>query len=156
MPNSLWPHGLQYARLPYHSLSPGVCSNSCPLNQWWHPTILSSVSPFSSCLQSFLASGNFPMSWLFALGGQRIGASTSILPMNIQDWFPLGLAGLVSLLSKRLTRVFSAPQFDSINSSALSLLYGSTLTSVHNYWKIHSFDCIDLSQQKPNQKWIIQ
>ena len=156
MPNFLWPHGLQHARLPYHSLSPWVCSNSCPLSQLCHPTILSSVSPFSSCLQYFVASGTFPMSWLFVSGGQSIGASTSILPMNIQDWFPLGLTGLVSLLSKTLSRVFLTPQFDSINSWALSLLYGSTLTSVHNYWTIHSFDSTDLSQKKPNQKWIIQ
>ena len=156
MPNSLWLHGLQHARLPCPSLSPGVCSSSCPFSWWCHPTVLSSVSPFSWCLQSFLASGTFPMSWLFTSGGQSIGASTSVLPVNIQDWFPLGLTGLVPLLCKRLTRIFPAPQFYSFNSSAFSLLYGSTLTSVHNYWKNYSFDCTDLSEQKPNQKWIIQ
>ena len=99
MSNSLWSHGLQHARLPCPSPSPGACSNSCPLNQWYHPTISSSVIPFSSWPQSFPASGSFPMSQLFTSGGQSIGASTSVLPMNIQDWFPLGLTGLISLQS---------------------------------------------------------
>ena len=97
--NSLRPHGLQHARLPCLSPTPGACSNSCPSSQWCHPTISSSVIPFSFCLQSFPASGSFPMSQLFASGGQSIGASPSalVLPMNIQDWFPLGLTGLISL-----------------------------------------------------------
>ena len=99
MSNSLWSHGLQHARLPCPSPSPGACSNSCLLNQWYHPTISSSVIPFSSWPQSFPASGSFPMSQLFTSGGQSIGASTSVLPMNIQDWFPLGLTGLISLQS---------------------------------------------------------
>ena len=105
----LWPHGLQLARLPCPSPSPGVCSNSCPLNWWYHPTILSSVIPFSSCLQSFPASESFEMSQLFASGAQSSGASASasILPMNIQGWFPLGFIDLISLLSKGLLRVFS-------------------------------------------------
>ena len=87
-----------------------VCSNSCPLNQWCHPAISSSVAPISSCLQSFPASGSFPMSQLFTSGGQSIvaPASASVLPMNIQSWFPLGLIGLISLLSKWLSRVFSS------------------------------------------------
>ena len=87
--DSLWPHGLQHARLPCPSSSPGTCSNSCPSNQWCHPTILSSVIPFSSCLQSFPASGSFPMSWLFTSGSQSTGASASasVFPMNIQGWF---------------------------------------------------------------------
>ena len=91
------------------SLSPQVCSNLCPLSQWCHPTIWSSVTPFSSCPQSLSASGSFPMSGLFAPGGQNIGASASasVLPMNIQDWFPSGLTGLTSLQSKGLSRVFS-------------------------------------------------
>ena len=84
------------------SLSPGVCSNSCPLSQWYHPTISSSVTPFSSCLQSFWASGFFPVSRIFASGGQSIGASASVLPVNIQGWFPSGLTGLI-LLSKGLS-----------------------------------------------------
>ena len=108
----LWrPHGLQHARLPCPSLSPRVCSDSCPLSQWCHPNISSSVIPFSSCLQSFPASGTFPMSQLFAPGSQSIGvsasASASVLPMKIQGWFPLGLTGWISLLSKGLSRVFS-------------------------------------------------
>ena len=101
MSNSLWPHELQHTRLTCPSLSPGACSNSCPLCQWCHPTISPSVVSFSFCLQSFLASGSFPISWLFALGGQSIGASASVLPMNIQDWFPLGLTGLISLYFAR-------------------------------------------------------
>ena len=103
-------HGLQHTRLPCPSLSPGVCSNSCPSSQWCHPTISSSVVPFSSCLQSFPASGSCPMSQLLASGGQSTGASSSasVLPMNIQDWFPLGLTGLFSLLSKGFSRVLSS------------------------------------------------
>ena len=109
MSGSFQPHGLQHARLPCPSLSPGVCSISCPLNQGCYPTISSSVVPFSSCLQSFPASGSFPMSWLFTSCGQRIGASASasVLPVNIQDSFPLGLIGLISVLSKGLSRAFS-------------------------------------------------
>ena len=89
----LWHHGLQQARLPCYSLSPGVCSNSYPLSRWCHPTILSSISPFSSWVQSCPASGSFPVSQFFASGGQSTGASASasVLPMNIQGWFPLGL-----------------------------------------------------------------
>ena len=107
MSDYLPPHGLQHAGLPCPSPSPGCCSNSCPLSQWCHPTISSSVIPFSSYLQSFPASGSFPMSQIFASGDQSTGTSTSGLPINIQDWFPLGLAGLISLLSEGLSRVFS-------------------------------------------------
>ena len=109
MSNSLGSHGLQHTKLPCRSPSPGVCSNSCPLSWWCHPTISSSVVPFSSRLQSFPASGFFPMSQLFTSGGQSIGASVSasVLPMNIHGWFPLGLAGLISLQSGGLLRVFS-------------------------------------------------
>ena len=119
---------MQHARLPCVSLSPWVCSNSCPLSQWHHPIITFSVAPFSSCPQSFPASGSFPMSQLFASGGQRIRASTSasVFPMSIQDWFPLGLTGLISLQSKGLSRVFSSTTVQSINSSALTVLYGPT------------------------------
>ena len=108
--NSLWLHGLQHLRLPCSSPSTGACSNSCPLSQWCHPIILSSIIPFSSYPQSFPASGSFLMSWLFTSGGQSIGASASasVLPMNIQDWFPLGLTGLIFLQSKGLGRVFSS------------------------------------------------
>ena len=108
----LWHHGLQHARLPCPSPMPGAYSNSCPSSQWCHPTISSSVFPFSSHLQSFPASESFPMSHFFASGGQSIGvsASTSVLPVNIQDWFPLGfplgLTGWISLQFKGLSRVF--------------------------------------------------
>ena len=103
------PHGLQHTRLPCPSPSPGAFSNSCPLSQWCHSTILSSVIPFAPCLQSLPASGSFLMSQLFASGGQNIGASASasVLLMNIQDWFLLELTGLVSLQSKGFSRVFS-------------------------------------------------
>ena len=111
------------------------CSNSCPLSQWSLPTISSSVVPFSSCLQCFPASGSFPLSQFFASGGQSIGASASVLPVNSQDWFPLGLIGLISLLSKGLPRVFFSITVQNINSSGLSLLYGPTLTFVHDSWK---------------------
>ena len=106
--NSLQPHEPQHARPPYPSPTPGVYPNLCPLSWWCHPTISSSVIPFSFCLQFFPASGSFPMSRLFASGGQSIGvsASVSVLPMNIQDWFPLELSGLI-LQSKGLSRVFS-------------------------------------------------
>ena len=107
--DSLWPHGLQHVRLPCPSPTPGVYSNSCPLSWWCHPTVSSSVIPFSSRHQSFPASGSFQMSQLFASGGQIIGvsASASVLPMNIQDWFSLGWTGWISLMSNRLSRVFS-------------------------------------------------
>ena len=107
--DSLWPHGLQHARLSCPSPTPRAWSNSCPSSWWGHPTISSSAVPFSSCPQSFSASGSFQMSQFFASGGQTIGASASasVLPMNIQDWFPLGWTGLISLQSKGLSRVFS-------------------------------------------------
>ena len=108
MSNSLWPHELQHTRLFCPSLFPWACSNWCPLSQWCHPTISSSVTPFSSCPRSFPASGSFPVSQLFASSGWNIGASASalVLPMNIQCPFPLGLTGLISLLSTGLSWVF--------------------------------------------------
>ena len=105
--DSLQPDGLQHTRLPCPSLTPRVSSNSCPLSRWCHPTISCSVIPFS-CLQSFPASGSFPMTQLFASSGQSIGASASVLPMNIQGWSPLGLTDWISLQSKGLSRVFSS------------------------------------------------
>jgi len=105
--DSLWPYEPQHARPPCPSPTPGGHPNPCPLSQWCHPTISSSVVPFSSCPQSFPALGSFPISQLFASGGQNIGASASVLQMNIQGLFPLGLTGLISLLSKGLWRVFS-------------------------------------------------
>ena len=108
MSDSLRPHGLQHARLPCPSPTPRACSNSCPSSWWCHPTISSSVVPFSSCLQSFPASGSFPMSQFFTSGDQRTWASAlaSILPINIQDWSPLGWTGLI-LQPKGLSRIFS-------------------------------------------------
>ena len=109
MSDSFRPHGLQHARPHCPSPFPEACTNSCPLSRWCHPTISSSVILFSSCLQSFPASGSFPMSWLFISGSQSFGAATlaSVLPMNIQDWFSLGLADLISLHPQGLSRVFS-------------------------------------------------
>ena len=139
--NSLPLHGLQHVRLPCPSLSPGVCSNLCPMSQWCYLTISSSATLFSICLQSFSTSRSFPKSPLFTSGGQSTGASASasVSPMNIQGGLPLGLVW--SPCSPRDSqKSFPAPQFKSINSSALSLLYGSPLTSIHDYWKNHSFD----------------
>ena len=109
MSDSLWPHGLKHARPPCPSPTPKACSNSCPSSQWCYTTISSSVVPFSSCLQSFPAPGSFPRSQFFASGGLGIGvsASASVLPMNIQNWFPFGLTGWIFLQSKGLSRVFS-------------------------------------------------
>ena len=141
MSDSLWPHGLHYARLPCPSPTPRAYSNSCPSCQWCHPIISSSVVPFSSCLQLFPASRSFSMSQFFTSGGQsiEISASASVFPMNIQDWFPLGLIG--SHCSTRDSQESSpTPQFKSINSLALSFLYIPTLIFIHDYWKNHSFD----------------
>ena len=129
-------------RLPCPSPSPRVCSNSCLLSRWCHPTISSSVTSFSSCPQSFPASGSSPMSQFIASGGQSSGAppSVSVLPMNIQDWFPPGLTGLSRCSPRDSQESFSTPRFKSVNSSVLSFVYGPTLTSIHHYWKSHSFD----------------
>ena len=129
----LWPHGLQHARLS----CPGVCSNSCPLSQWYHPTISSYVPPFSSWPQSFPASGCFPRSQQFASGGQTIGASASasVLPMNIQDLFSLGLNNWISLLSHGLSQVFSSTTIWKHRFFSVQPFYGPTLSSVHDYWK---------------------
>ena len=149
MSNSLRPHGLQHARSPCPPPSPGVCPSSCPLNQWCYSTISSSAALFSFCLQFFPASGSFPVSHLFTSSGQSIGmsASASVLPMNIQDWFPLKLTGWSPCCPRDSQESSPASQFKSIHSLALSLIYGSALTSVHDYWKNHSFDYVDLCQQ---------
>ena len=119
------PMDCKHARLPFPSLTPGVCSDSCSSSWWRHPTISSSVIPFSSCFQSFPASGSFPMSHFFTSDSQSVGASASasVLPMNTQDWFPLGLTGLISLQSKGLSRVFSNTTFQKYQffSTQLSL-----------------------------------
>ena len=159
MSDSLWPHGPQHTRLPCPSPTPEACSNSCPSSHWYHPTILSSVVPFSY-LQSFTASGSFLMNQFFTPGGPSIEVSAlaSLFPMNIQDWFPLGLTCLIFLQSKGLSRVFSPPpkkQKESsptlitqhFNSLALSFLYSPTLTTIHDYWKNHHLDWMDLCWQ---------
>ena len=147
--SSLRLHGLQHARLHCPSQTHGAYSNSCPSSWWCHPKISSSVHPFSH-FQSFPASGSFSVSQLFTSGGQSIGvsASASVFPKNIRDWFPLG--GLVgSPCSPRDSQESSpTPQFNSINSSVLSFLYSPTLTSIHDYWKNHTSDLVDLCRQK--------
>ena len=153
MSDTLWPQGLQHARVPWPSVTLGFCSNSCPLSQWCCPTISSSVSPFFSCPQTFPAPGSFLMSRLFAsiaLHGQSIktSASASVLPMNIQDWFPLGWTGWISLLSKGLSRVFfhttvQKHQFFGIQPS----LWSSSHIHIWLLKKTHSFDYTDLCQQ---------
>ena len=147
MSKPLWPNGLQHARLPCPSSSPRACSNLCPLSRWSHPTISSSVVPFFSHLHSFLASESFPMSQFFASGGQSVGASASVLPVNIQDWFPLGWTGLISLKSKRLSRVFSntTVQKHQFFSTQLSLWSNS---HIHRQpLKNHSFDYMEICWQ---------
>ena len=149
MLDSLSPHGLQHARLPCLSLSAGVCSNSCPSSWWCHPTISSSVVPFSSHLQPYPASGTFPRSQFFTSGSQSIGVSAlpSVLPMNIQDWFPLEWTGWISLRSKGLSRVFSSitVQKHQFLGAQPSLWSNSQICT----WPLenHSFDYTDLCQQ---------
>ena len=140
--NSLWPHESQHARLPCPSSTPGVYSNSCPSSWWCHPAISSSVVPFSSCPQSLPASEPFPMSELFAWGGQSTGVSASAHSFQRNPRADLLQNGLVgSPCSLRDSQESSpTPQFKSINSSALSLLHSPTLTSIHDHWKNHSLD----------------
>ena len=132
MSSSLQPHGLQHTCLLCPPLSPGVCSNSYPCSRWCCLTISSSVTPFSSCPQSFPALGSFPVSLLFSSGGQSIGtlASASVLSMNIQGWFPLGLTGLISLQSRGFSRVFPGTTIKIINSLKFSLLSSPTLPTM--------------------------
>ena len=140
--NSLRSHELQHARPPCPSPTPGVDPNSRPSSQWCHPAISSSVVPFCSCPQSLPASESFPMSQLFAWGGQSIGVSAlaSFLPKNTQDWSPSEWTAWISLQSKGLSRVFSNTTVQSINSSALSFPHSTTLTSIHDHWENHSLD----------------
>ena len=148
MSDSLQPYGLQQARLLCPSLSPRVCSDSCPLSPWCYLSISFAATSFSFCLQSFPASRSFPMSQLFTSRGQSTGASAtaSVLPMNIQDWFPLGWTGLLFLLSKGLSRVFFSTIWQHQFLGAQPSLH-PTLTSLHDYWKNHSFDYMDLYWQ---------
>ena len=140
--DSLQLHGLQHIRPPCPSPTPGVDSNSHPLSRWCHPTISSSVIPFSSCLRSFPESGSFPMSQFFTSGGQSIGvsASTSGLPMNIQDWFPLELTVWAPCNPRDSQESSPTSQFKSIHFLAFRFLHSSTLTLVHDHWKNHSLD----------------
>ena len=143
--DSLWLHESQHTRPPCPSPTPGVHSNSCPSSQWCHPAISSSVVLFSSCPQSRPASESFLMSQFFAKGGQSTGVSAlaSFLPVNTQDWSPLGWTGSISLqqISLQLLQESSpTPQFKDINSSVLSFLYSPTLASIYDHWKNHSLD----------------
>ena len=140
--DSLWPYGLQHTRLRCPSSTPRAYSNSCPLSWWCHPTISSSLVPFSSHLQSFSASRSFQMSQFFESGGQSINASASasVLPMNIQDRVPLGWTVGSSCSPRDSQESSPTPQFKSFNSWELSFLYSPTLTSIRDYWKNHSFD----------------
>ena len=140
--DSLWPRESKHTRPPCPSPTPGVYPNSRPSSQWCHPAISSSVVPIYSCPQSLPASGSFPISQLFASGGQTIGvsASASVLPMNNHGWSPLGWTGWISFQSKGLSRVFSNTTVQSINFLALSFLHSPTLTSIHDHWKNHSLD----------------
>ena len=149
MSDSLWPHEPQHSRPPCPSPTPRVHPNPCPSSRWCHPTISSSVVPFSSCSQSFPASGSFPMSQLFAWGGQSIGvsASISVLPMNTQDWSPLGRTGWISFQYKELSSLLQH------HSSKASILRCSTFFTVqlshpvHDHWKNYSLDQMDLCRQ---------
>ena len=142
MSDSLQPDESQHARPPCPSPTPGFHSNSCPSSWWCHPAISSSVFPFFSCPQSLPASESFPMSQLFAWSGQSIGvsASASVLPMNTQDWSPLGWTGWIPCSPRDSQESSPTPQFKSINSLVLSFLHSPTLTSIHNHWKNHSLD----------------
>ena len=149
MSDSLRPYESQHTRPPCPSQTPGVHSNSCPSSRWCHPTIWPSVIPFSSCPQSLPASESFSMSQLFTWGGQSIGvsASASVPPMNTQDLSPSGWTGWISLQSKGLWRVFSNTTVQRLNFSVLSFLHSPTLTSIHDHWKNHSLDQMDLCWQ---------
>ena len=149
MSDSLRPYESQHTRPPCPSQTPGVHSNSCPSSRWCHPTIWPSVIPFSSCPQSLPASESFSMSQLFTWGGQSIGvsASASVPPMNTQDLTPSGWTGWISLQSKGLWRVFSNTTVQRLNFSVLSFLHSPTLTSIHDHWKNHSLDQMDLCWQ---------
>ena len=142
---TLWPHGLPHARLLCPLPTSRAHSNSCPLSRWCHATISSCVVPFSSYLQAFPASGSFPKSQLFTSGGQSIGvsASASVLPVNIQDWFPLALTDWIPLQSKGLSRVFQHQSSKASILQALSFLDSPALTSIHDNWKNYSFDYTD-------------
>jgi len=145
MSNSLRPHGLQNTRLPCPSPSPGACPSS--LHWWCRTTISSSVAFFPFCLQSFPASGSFPISHLFAWDGQSIRASASVLPMSIWGWFPLRLTGLITVLSKGLSRDFSSTTVPKHQFFGTLPFLWSSSHNVPDYWKDQSLDCMDLCRQ---------
>ena len=145
MSDSLWPHGLQHARFPCPSPSPRACSNSYSLSWWCHPTILSSIVSSSSCLQSFPASGSFPVSWIFASGGQSIGASASVLLMNIQDWSPLELTGLTYLQSKGFSRILNITVWKHQFFSAQPLLWPNS--HIHT-WLLEKSTTLSFKKKK--------
>ena len=138
--NSLWHHGLQHTRLTCPSPTTGSCSNSSPSRGWCHPSISSSVALFSSSLQTYSSSGSFLMSQFFISHGQSIGASSSALPTNIQDWFPLGLTDWSPCYPEESQESSWTAQFKNINSLVFTFPYGPTLTSIHDFWKSQSFD----------------
>ena len=154
MSDSLWSHGLQHARLPCPSPTPGAYSNSCPSSQWCHPTISCSVIPFSSCPQSLPASGSFPMSQFFASGGQSIGvsASASVLPMNTQDWSPLEWTGWISLQSKGLSRVFSNT---TVQKHQFFHQVGDAIQQSHHLLSSPSPPAFNLSQHQGLFQWVL-
>ena len=145
MSNCLRLHGLQCTRLSFPLLPHRVCSNSCLLSQWCYLTISSSAAPFSSCPKSYPASESFPLSWLFASGGQRFGASASVLPMNIQDWFPLELTGLI-LRSKGISRVFSNTTAQKLQLFGVQPSFWSN-SHICTWLLLHSLYCINLCWQ---------
>ena len=147
MSNSLWPHGLQHARPPCPSPSPRVCPSSCSLHPWCHPAISSSEALFSFCPQSFPESWIFPMSHLFISDNQNTGASASVLPVNIQGWFPLRLTGLISFLSKGLSRIFSSTTIQKYQFFGAQLSLWSNSHICIQLMENHSFDYTDLCQQ---------
>ena len=156
MSDFLWSHGQQQARLPCSSLSPGVCSNSRALCWWCHSTISSSAVPFSFCPQTFRVSGSFPVSQLFASSSQKLNFNFSIRPSNEYPGFISFKDWLVWSCHPRDSKESSpALKFESINSSVLSLLYGPTPTSVHDYWKNHSFNYMDLCWQSDVSAFLI-
>ena len=150
MSNSLWPHGLQHSRLPCPSLFPRVCSDSCPLNLWCYPIISSSTAPFSFCLQSFPDWGSFQMSWLFASGGQSIGASAlaSFIPINIQEWFPLGLTGLISFLTEKGHPLDQQEETHEAESNRVPNVsfHCRVVENTSSSWEQHMTTCIEYTE----------
>ena len=146
MSDSLQPHGLQHTRVCCSSPTPGAWANSCPSSWWFNPTFSSSVILFSFCLQSFPITGCFLMSLFFTSVGQSIGGSISalVLPMNIQDWFPLGWPGGSPCSPRHSQQTCPTPEFKTISCSSLTILYGATVTSIHDNWKNHSFDYTEI------------